>query len=108
MHQSLGFDLTTFAGLTWIENLAGGGVGVCIFTLIMSRTDPQVAGAHFTAGQVIYMLGKPTGDVAAGLVGDAAGYLPVMAGGGALAIGLGLLAPAAAARFGRRPESGGQ
>jgi predicted MFS family arabinose efflux permease len=86
-----------------LEKLAGGGVGVGVFAFAMSVCKPEVGASQFTAAQVVYMAGAVIGAPLAGIVGDATGaYLPVMATGGAMAIGLAALAAGPARRLGRR------
>jgi predicted MFS family arabinose efflux permease len=75
-----------------LENFAGGGVAVAVFVLAMSRCSPSAAAAEFTAMQVLYMGGAALAGPLAGLSADAYGVLPVMLTGGAMAIGIGLVA----------------
>jgi PAT family beta-lactamase induction signal transducer AmpG len=88
--------------LNGLENLAGGGVGVAIFALAMSVSRRRVGASHFTACQVVYMSGSFLAYPLSGLIADRVGYLPVMVGGGVMAVmvgGLALWGLKRAARF---------
>lgn len=75
-----------------VENLAGGGVGVCIFALAMRRADPSIGASLFTAAQVTYMAGAFLAGPSSGALADSVGYtIPVIAGG-VMAVLLGLFA----------------
>lgn len=96
------FEITPLVAgaLNAVENFAGGGVGVSIFALAMGLCSKEVGATQFTACQVCYMSGGALAYPLAGRVADAAGYLPVMAAGGIMAILVALLA----LRFGKRFE----
>jgi MFS family permease len=99
IHQLGGVDLYAFVVMNSTECFAGGGVAVSVFALAMGRTDREVGASHFTAVQVTYMGGALLASPLAGLVGDATSYFHVMVTGGAMAVALGLAAPAVAGRF---------
>ncbi len=88
-----------FVPINVVEAAAGGGVAVCVFALAMGRADKSIGASDFTAAQVFYMLGAFLAAPLGGALGDAAGYLPVFVISGVLAVGLGLIAPAAGRRF---------
>jgi MFS family permease len=88
-----------FVPLNVLEAGAGGGVAVCVFALAMGRADASIGATGFTAMQVVYMAGAFLAAPAGGALGDAAGYLPVFCVSGAMAVVLGLVAPAAGRRF---------
>jgi len=75
-----------------LENAAGGAVAVAIFHLAMSWRDHRAGAAQFTASQVLYMSGSMLAYPLAGVVADQVGYLPVMAAGGGMALGLAAIA----------------
>lgn len=81
------------------ENFAGGGVGVAVFMLAMSRSSPEIGAAQFTASQVVYMLGAAVATPLAFGAADATSIAPVMITGGCLAILVGLFAWRFAARI---------
>jgi MFS transporter, PAT family, beta-lactamase induction signal transducer AmpG len=97
-------SLGTFVALNVVENLGGGGVGVCIFALAMRHSDAFVGASNFTAAQVIYMLGAFLAGPLSGALADEAGYLPSMIAGGLMAASLAVLAPRVARMF-PRPAS---
>lgn len=92
--------VVVFAPINAIEAAAGGGVAVCIFALAMGRADASVGATDFTAMQVVYMAGAFVAAPLGGAMGDATGYLPTLCVSGAMAVLLGLIAPAAGRRFG--------
>jgi PAT family beta-lactamase induction signal transducer AmpG len=102
IYQTGVVGVEAFAAMNAVECFAGGGVAVCIFALAMGRTDREVGAAHFTAVQVTYMSGAMLAAPLAGLMGDLTSYLHVMVSGGAMAIVLGLCAPAVGRRFAAR------
>lgn len=74
------------------ENFGGGGVGVAVFMLAMSKCRPEVGATQFTAAQVVYMLGSAIAVPIAGAVADATSIFAVMLAGGLGAIGVGAIA----------------
>ncbi len=88
-----------FVPINIVEAAGGGGVAVCVFALAMGRADKSIGASDFTASQVFYMAGAFLAAPLGGALGDASGYVPVMCLSGAMAIGLGALAPAASRRF---------
>lgn len=91
-----------FAVRIAIENFAGGGVGVAVFMLAMSKCRPEFGATQFTAAQVVYMGGAAIAGPIAGAVADATSIAPVMIAGGVGAVGVGLVA----LRFRARIELG--
>lgn len=87
-----------------LENAAGGAVAVAVFHLAMSWRNDEAGAAQFTAAQVVYMVGSLLAYPLAGAAADQVGYLPVMAAGGAMAIGLGVLALGPAKRLAPPPK----
>jgi predicted MFS family arabinose efflux permease len=83
------------------ENFAGGGVGVAVFMLAMSRSRPEIGAAQFTAAQVVYMLGAAVAGPMSLAIADATSIAPVMATGGVLALGVAAFAWRYAARIER-------
>lgn len=95
-------DAVGFGVRLAVENFAGGGVGVAVFMLAMSKCAREIGAAQFTAAQVVYMLGAAVATPLSLALADATAILPVMIAGGVLAIGVAALAR----RFGGRIESG--
>lgn len=87
-------DVTTlgFAIRIAVENFGGGGVGVAVFMLAMSKCRPEVGATQFTAAQVVYMSGAAIAGPLAAAIADATAIAPVMLAGGVGAIGVGLIA----------------
>ncbi len=97
--------VVVFAPINVVEAAAGGGVAVCIFALAMGRADESIGATDFTAMQVMYMAGAFLAAPLGGAMGDAAGYMPVLCISGALAVVLGIIAPAAGRRFQGRSDA---
>jgi MFS family permease len=81
-----------FAVRLAVENFAGGGVGVAVFMLAMSKCRPEVGATQFTAAQVVYMSGAAIAGPIAGVVADATSIAPVMIAGGLGAVVVGFVA----------------
>lgn len=93
-----------YAVVGGIENAAGGAVAVGIFHLAMSWRDDEAGAAHFTAAQAVYMVGSMIAYPLSGAAAEQWGYMPVMAVGGAMAIGLAALCLGPAARLEAPPR----
>ena len=95
-----------FLLLNSLENFAGGAVGVAVFVLGMKSSTKGLGASHFTACQVIYMMGAFLAGPISGIISDAAGnYLPVMLSGGVLSCCLLFLAPYFSKRLDHRLET---
>lgn len=100
VYQSGAVDAVGYGVRLACENFAGGGVGVAVFMLAMSKARPEIGAAQFTASQVVYMLGAAVATPLALAVADATSIAPVMITGGCLAICVGAFAWRWAARIG--------
>ncbi|MBC8074276.1 MAG: MFS transporter, partial [Deltaproteobacteria bacterium] len=75
-----------FGLLLACENFAGGGVGVAVFMLAMSKCDRDIASSQFTAAQVLYMSGGAAAGPLSSAAADHLGITPLVATGGVLAL----------------------
>jgi MFS transporter, PAT family, beta-lactamase induction signal transducer AmpG len=85
-------DAFGFAVRLAVENFAGGGVGVAVFMLAMTKCQRDIGAAQFTAAQVVYMMGAFTAAPLSLALADATAIAPVMMAGGVFAIGVGVAA----------------
>jgi len=95
-------DTAGFAVRLVCENFAGGGVGVAVFMLAMTKCSRDIAATQFTAAQVVYMLGAVAAAPLSFALADAIAIAPVMIAGGVLAVGVAIVALRHGPRIERR------
>lgn len=89
-----GFELLVAASLA--EHIFGGAATVAVFALMMDASDPEHAGSDYTLLACAIVIVQGVAGLAAGLVGDLAGYPAIFAiglllsGAGCAALVLGL------------------
>jgi MFS transporter, PAT family, beta-lactamase induction signal transducer AmpG len=72
-------------GVTVAEHIPGGALTVCVFTLMMSRTDKAIGASHFTLLATIEVIGKYVGSLVAGPIAQGYGYVTLFTIGCSLA-----------------------
>ncbi|WP_278261939.1 MFS transporter [Nocardia sp. AG03] len=81
-----GFELLVAAGLA--EHVFGGAATVAVFALMMDASDREYAGSDYTLLACAIVVVQGVAGMAAGIVGEAAGY-PALFGTGLVLSGLG-------------------